>query len=128
MIQIDRMLSLRSSAGVGPVPTVKSQTLSQQRVLCVRAAGMGSMDDFNNEGVSAAAMGLLAQRIAALKNTAESKLQRAIKRRPQIPEGRPEMILWEEMRMDHELLCKWHESAWREQQQQMGQDGAAPSS
>lgn len=123
------MLSLRSSAGVGPVPTVKSQTLSQHRIVSVRAAGMGSMDEVSNEGVSAAAMGLLAQRIAALKNTAESKLQRAIKRRPQIPEGRPEMILWEEMRMDHELLCKWHESAWREQQQQQtGQDGAAPSS
>jgi hypothetical protein len=84
------------------------------------------MDEFTNEGVSAAAMGLLAQRIAALRNSAELKFQQAIEKRPQLPQG-TQLMMWEEMKMDHQLLCNWHESAWKEQQRQQQQMGQEPT-
>lgn len=85
---------------------------------------MGSMDEFSNEGISAAAMSLLAQRIAALRSSAELKFQQAIEKRPQLPQG-TQLMMWDELEKDHELVCKWHESAWKEQRQQMGQEPTA---
>jgi hypothetical protein len=86
------------------------------------------MNDFGNERFSAASMGLLSKRIAELNQ--EQQLNSLLDTRPPVPSG-TQMMMWEEMLMDHSLLCNWHEQAWRSlqagggHQQQQGQQQEA---
>lgn len=76
------------------------------------------MDESFGEGISRLPMDVLAQRILALNKTA--KMEYWLARRPILPTGSAHMM-WDEVKLDHDLLCRWHESAWQEQQQQQQQ-------
>jgi len=91
----------------------QTSTARKARIVSVRAANLGSAGD-NGEAMSAAAMALLLKRIDSLKaaGAALENYRQAIERRPPVPQG-TQMMMWDEMKMDHDLLCSWHESAWR---------------
>jgi hypothetical protein len=82
------------------------------------------MDEFTDESISSAAMGMLSRRIESLKRelAAGHNFDKMMERRPQLPTG-VQLMMWEEMKFDHELLCSWHEAAWKAQQQQQTVDG-----
>lgn len=115
------MISLRSTPAFTACPPAR-------RTVAVRASSMHSMNDFGNERFSAASMGLLSKRIAELNQ--EQQLNSLLDTRPPVPSG-TQMMMWEEMLMDHSLLCNWHEQAWRSleggggHQQQPGQQQEA---
>jgi hypothetical protein len=88
---------------------------------------MGSMDETFGEGISRLPMDVLAQRILQLNKTA--KMEQWLSRRPILPTVSPNQLL-DEVKLDHDLLCRWHESAWQEQQaqqQQQQQQSLAPN-
>lgn len=117
------MLSLKSPISLASLPQANRLSCPRRIVSC-KAASMGSMDEFTNESISSAAMGLLSRRIESLKRelAAGHNFDKMMERRPQLPTG-VQRMMWEEMKFDHELLCSWHEAAWRAQQQQQTEDG-----
>lgn len=90
----------------------QASTARKARIVSVKAANLGSLGD-NGEAMNAAAMALLLKRIENLKSAgaALDSYRQAIERRPPVPQGTQNMM-WDEMKMDHDLLCSWHESAW----------------